>query len=116
VRGSEVFGRPGAARGDIREDYPAEAGTFAGREFAREGASNCQHRTIVVRKITCSGIPVGGEKAREILLGDPHEVAQAVGAQRTVIDPPTYGSDRHRAVLSDLFYGQKGAGRTGCDS
>jgi hypothetical protein len=44
---------------------------------------------------TCSGIPVGGEKAREIVFGDPHEVAQAVGAQRMVIDPPTDGSDRH---------------------
>src|SRR5829696_5695066 len=51
----EVSGRQEGTGGDIRENYHREAGTFAGREFAREGASACQHRTILARR-TYSGI------------------------------------------------------------
>ena len=39
-------------------------------------------------------ISMGGEKGREILLGDPHEVTQAVGPQCAGFDPAACGSRR----------------------
>src|SRR5687767_8268843 len=91
------LGRTGRDGGDIRANYPAEAGTFAGREFTRENASHCQERTIVVRRITGSGLSVRRLKGREILLGDPHEGAQAVGAQRAGL-PVNHRRGRSRGL------------------
>ena len=87
---------------------------FAAREFAREGASACQHMTIVDRGITSSGVSMGCQKGREILFGDAHKLAEAVRAQRTGLDPAARGSGRHRAALGDLFQRQQRTGRTRC--
>ena len=60
--GSVSGGQEGTG-GDIRENYPAVAGTFAAREFAREGGSACQHRTIVDRRITDQGFRWAARKS-----------------------------------------------------
>src|ERR687898_421065 len=60
-----VSGGQGGTGGDIRADYPAEAGTFAAREFTREGSSHCQEWTIVVRPVPLTrAAPDGTERAR----------------------------------------------------
>jgi hypothetical protein len=94
-----VSGGQGWTGGDIRADYPAEAGMFAAREFTREDATHCQERTIAVRRITGSGLSVRRQKGREILLGDPHEGAQAVAR-------------RDGASLSDLLDDPQSTGLT----
>ena len=61
-----------------------------------------------------SGIAVSGQKDREILFGDAHEVAQAVGPQDAGLDPAAGGAGRHRAALGDLLNRHQRAGRTRC--
>jgi hypothetical protein len=66
----------------------------------------------VVRRITGSGLSVRRQKGREILLGDPHEGAQAVGAQRAGLNPAARGARRDGASLGDLLDGPQRAGLT----
>ena len=66
----------------------------------------------MVRRITGSGLSVRRQKGREILLGDPHEGAQAVGAQRAGLNPAAGGARRDGASLGDLLDGPQMAGLT----
>jgi hypothetical protein len=75
-----VSGGQGWTGGDIRQTTLLKL--FAGREFTRESSSHCQERTIVVRRITGSGLAVRRQEGGEILLRDAHQEAQAVGPQR----------------------------------
>lgn len=68
------------------------------------GEDNCGH------ECPCSGISVRSQKSGQIVLGDPHEVTQAVGAECARLDPATCGSGRDRASLGHLLHGAKQTG------